>query len=454
MTTRTMTTRAPLIAILFCVANPVLFGNEREAPPRRITLREALDLASQNNHRVRIARLAVDEKQRARDVARSGYFPVVRTDSSVFRLSDTQLIELPTGSFGLVGNTPIPANPLIINQGGLTATTFGTGVSQPLTQLLKVSAANGIARADVDATRGKARAVENLIALKVHEVYYRILIGETRRTALQMKIRASEDLQSERVQQVKYGSALDADLIESRAQSLQARQELLTTDLQLSDLRMQFNDVLGLPLTTAVALDPNVVEDVQESCAPEECVRLAVESHPEIAAARAEVEKAESAVRLAKYDFVPDVDVFARYSHQNNVPFLASNFGTLGVRLSYELFSGGRKRATLRERDVVLAQARENLARISDEVELRVQTAYNKLERTRQMIAVSNELMLLRAESRRMTVEQVAHGSALRSQSLATVAQELEAKAGSLQSQLDYLQAAAELDDAIGRTPR
>ena len=440
--------------ILFCVANAALFGNEREAPPRRITLREALDLASQNNHRVRIARLAVDEKQRAKDVAKSSYFPVVRTDSSFFHISDTQLIEIPTGSLGLVGNTPIPANPLIINQGGLSAATFGTGISQPLTQLLKVSAANGIARADVDASRGRARAVENSIALKVHEVYYRILIGETRRTALQMKIRASQDLQRERMQQVKYGSALDADLIETRAQSLQARQELLTTDLQLSDLYMQFNDVIGLPLTTPVALDPNVVAVVQESCALEECIRLANESHPEIAEARAEVEKAAAAVRLAKFDFVPDVDVFARYSHQNNVPFLASNFGTVGVRLSYELFSGGRKRATVRERDTQLARANENLSRIADDVELRVQTAYNKLERTRQMIAVSEELLALRAESRRVTVEQVAHGSVLRSQSLATVAQEMEAKAGSLQSQLDYLQAAAELDDAVGRTPR
>jgi len=450
-----MTIRVPLIPILLCVGTAVVFGQERRAAaPRPITLREALDLASQNNHRVRIARLAVDEKQQAKDVARSGYFPVVRTDSSFIHVSDTQLIELPTGSLGLVGNNPIPANPLIINQGALTTTTFGTGVSQPLTQLLKVSAANGIARADVDASRGRARAVENLIALKVHQVYYRILIGETRRTALQMKIRASEDLQRERVQQVKYGSALDADLIESRAQSLEAKQELLTTDLQLSDLYMQFNDVIGLPLTTPVALDPNVVAAVPESCALEECIRLANESHPEIAEARAEVEKAAAAVRLAKYDFVPDVDVFARYSHQNNVPFLASNFGTVGVRLSYELFSGGRKRATVRERDTELARANENLSRIADEAELRVQTAYNKLERTRQMIAVSAELVALRAESRRTTAEQVAHGSALRSQSLATVAQELEARAGSLQSQLDYLQAAAELDDAIGRTPR
>jgi len=193
---------------------------------------------------------------------------------------------------------------------------------------------------------------------------------------------------------------------------------------------------------------------VAESCPVEECVKLAMESHPEIAEARATVERAASAVRLAKFEFIPDVDVFARYSHQNDVPFLAENFGTFGVRLSYELFSGGKKRATVRERSAQLAQAQENLARIQDDVELRVQAAYNKLDRTRQMIAVSEELLTLRAENRRMTLEEVAHGSALRSQSQATAAQELEAKAVLLQSRLEYVQAAAEMDEAIGRTPR
>jgi outer membrane protein TolC len=103
----------------------------------------------------------------------------------------------------------------------------------------------------------------------------------------------------------------------------------------------------------------------------------------QIAEARAQVEKAAAAVRLAKYEFVPDVDVFARYSFQNNVPFLADRFGTVGLRASVDLFEGGRKGAVLRERETQLAQAKENLARISDGVELRVQTAYNKMERTR-----------------------------------------------------------------------
>ena len=142
-----------------------------------------------------------------------------------------------------------------------------------------------------------------------------------------------------------------------------------------------------------------------ERCEREACVREALDSHPEIAEARAHVEKAAAAVRLAKYELIPDVEAFARYSFQNNVPFLAGRFGTVGIRASYDLFDGGRKRAVVRERETQLAQARENLARISDEVELRVQTAYNKMERTRQMVAVSEELLALRAESRRVIAE-------------------------------------------------
>ena len=59
---------------------------------------------------------------------------------------------------------------------------------------------------------------------------------------------------------------------------------------------------------------------------------------------------------------MPDVSAFARYSYQNNVPFLARNFGSFGVHLDYDLFDSGRKRAVLREREAQLSQAKENLA--------------------------------------------------------------------------------------------
>ncbi len=449
-----MMVRASLLMLLFSAGACAASAQQAEpAAARRITLVEAVDLALANNHAVRLARLSVDEKDRAKDVAKSAYLPQVRNETTLVHLTDTQLVEIPAGGLGVVGVTPVPSQTLILNQGGLSAVTNGTGVVQPLTQLFRVKANNDVARAEAEAARGKARGVEDETALRVHQIYYQMLIADVRRRAALAKIQASEDLQHERIQQVRYGSALEADLIESRAHALQARQELLTTELQRSDLQMRLNDVIGLPLTTPLELDPNV-STLSEPCEREACVRAALDSHPEIAEARAQVDRATSAVRLAKYEFVPDVDVFARYSFQNNVPFLADRFGTIGVRASVDLFDGGRKRAVLRERETQLAKAKENLARIADGVELRVQTSYNKMERTRQMVAVAQELLALRGESRRVAAELLAKGGALGSQAKESAAQELEAQAALLESQLDYVQAADEMDAAVGRRPR
>jgi outer membrane protein TolC len=442
-----------IVTTLLLVSAPAAGQTTSSPSPRLITLREAVELALQRNHVVRLAGLDVEEHEHLTDVTRSAYFPSVRNDTNVAHVSDTQLIEIPAGGLGIVGSSLIPPQSLILNQGGQTFSSTGFGVVQPLTQLLKIKAANDVARAALEGSRRKADRTANDIALAVHRLYYRILIAEAQRNAILAKIEASDTLQTERVQLVKFGSALDTDLIESRAQSLQAKQELLTNDLQLSDLHMQFNDALGLPLATAVTLDPSVT-DAPDGCEREACITVALESHPEIAEARATVTKAEAAVRLAQFEYVPDVEAYARYSFQNNVPFLAGNFATVGIHLTYELFDGGKKRASLAARRALLAQAKENLARLQDEVELRVSTAYNKLERTRQMVAVSQELVTLRGESRRVTSEQLTRGAALRSLASASVAQELEAKALLLQSRLDYVQASAELDQATGRTPR
>ena len=420
---------------------------------RHITLHEAVQLALQHNHIVHIAEYKVEENQHAKEVAKSAYLPTIRNESGFLHLTDTQLIEISPGSLGAVAGSPVPAGNSLINQGGVNLTTSGTQLTQPLTTLLKIRPINDMARAELKASQQQSKQTQNDVALKVHQLYYKLLIAQVHRAAMGARIKASEDLQSERVQQVKYGSTLDENLIESRAQLLEAKQELLTTDLQLSDLKLQLNDAIGLPLTTALDLDPNTAEE-QPACTRDACVAEALASHPEIMEARDEVEKAKASVHLEKMDiYVPDVDAFARYSYQNNVPFLARNFGSFGVHFSYDIFDSGRKRSLLRERDAQLSQAKENLARLTDEVELEVQTAYNKLERTQQMQKVSEELLILRTESSRVLHDQLARGEVLASQADLGTAQELDAETLLLQSQLDYTQANDEIIHAIGQTP-
>jgi len=438
---------------LFSLLTFALAQQPESNAPHSLNLHQAVELALKHNHVVRIASLHVEEEEHAKEVARSAYLPTIRNDSAFAHATDTQFIGIPAGGLGVVGNSAIPARLLTISQGEKNFIVSGTGLTQPLTELFKIKAGNDVARAELNASREKARGVENDVALKVRQLYYKILFVQSQQRAIEAKIRAVEDLKTERVQQVKYGSTLEVDLIESRAQSLQAKQELLTSELQLSDLRMQFNDVVGLPIKAEVALDPDVPAPA-DSCQREQCIKLALDSHPEITEARAEIEKASAGVRAAKREYIPDIEAFARYSHQENVPFLARNFGTFGVHFGYDFFDGGKKRATVREHDAQLAQAKENLARISDEVELRVQTVYNKLERTQQMVAVSQELLVTREEARRVSAQQLEQGTYLRSQAEIAAAQEFEAQTLLLQSQLEYTQAQDELNQAIGVTAR
>jgi outer membrane protein TolC len=447
--------KSQLLLITLVLSGPMAFAGEPgdTALARHITLHEAVQLALQHNHNVHIAQDNAEAKQHATEVSKSKYLPSIRNESTFMHVTDTQLIQLRAGSLGGVAGTPVPPVDAIINQGGKDLTTSGTQITQPLTTLLKIRSENDMARAEWRASQQKAKETVNDVALVVHQLYYKVLIAQVHRAATEARIKASQDLETERVQQVKYGAALQEDLIESRVDLLHAKQDLLTTELQLSDLKLQLNDVMGLPLATALDLDPDVA-DVQPACAREACVAQALASHPEIGEARSEVEQATAAVRLAKTDiYVPDMSAFARYSYQDQVPFLARNFGTFGVHFEYDLFDSGRKRAQLREQEAQVSQAKENLARLTDEVEVAVQTAYNKLERTQQMRSVSQEVLALRAESSRVLHQELVRGEALGSQDAMGVAQELDARMSLLQSQLDYTEANDEVIHAMGRTP-
>src|SRR5277367_7148218 len=260
-----------LIATIFSSRSAEAQGTGNTTPPRHITLHEAVQLALSHNHNIRIAGYTVEEKQHAKEAAKSSYFPSIRNDSNFMHVTDTELIQIKAGSLGVVGGTPIPSANAIINQGGENFITSGTQITQPLTTLLKIRRENDLAQAELIASRAKAQLTGNDVALVVHQVYYKILIAQAHRSATEARIKASEDVQRERVEQVKFGSVLEQELIESRAQLLQAKQEILTTDLQLSDLKLKLNDLTGLPLATALDLD-SAVPEFQEPCPREECV--------------------------------------------------------------------------------------------------------------------------------------------------------------------------------------
>jgi len=425
---------------------------QNAAETRHLTLTEAVHLAINQNRALKIARLKVVENEQKKAGERSSYFPQLTNQSNALHVTELQNIVIPAGALGSVAGTLVPGQSVGVQQGQKTFLSSGTQISQPLTQLIRIHAANRIAAADVAASRDDLKNAENQVALQVHTLYFGILVAELQKQAAEKETAFAGENLRESEDDVRHGSALNVAAIQGRAGLLESQQSVLTADLQLSDLTTELNDLLGLPFDTQLQLDPSVPSNFDER-PREEYVQTAWSGNPEILAAEEAVRKAEAGVTAAKSAYIPDITAYARHSYQDGVPFLVRNFGTFGVNLDWNVFDFGKRRAGVREREAQLAQAEENLSRLKEEVAVGIQRSYNKVERTKHMVQVASQVVKLRQESERLAQNQLTQGVVLVSEQRQATAETYKAQADYLQASLGYLLAWAELEREVGRTP-
>jgi outer membrane protein TolC len=129
-------------------------------------------------------------------------------------------------------------------------------LAQPITQLIKIHEANKIAAADVGISQASLRKASTDVVFRVQELYYRVLTTQLQREAAELQITSGSENLNENTEQVKNGSLLEVARVESRANLLEAKQALLTTDMEISDLTVQLNDALGCRSTPSLSLIP------------------------------------------------------------------------------------------------------------------------------------------------------------------------------------------------------
>ena len=432
-----------------CVLTMVSAASGQE---RKITLQEAIDLALRQNHAVKIAQYDVAAEQQQQRSAKSDYFPSLHNDSSALYVTHVQRIQVPPGAFGVIpGGSLIAPSTVYLTQGENSFQSSGTQLSQPLTQLIRIHDANKIAAADVGISKASLKKTSTDVIYSVHQLYYALLTTQLQRRAAELQIAATNESLAENGEQFKHGSLLQVALVESRANSLEAKQTLLTADMQISDLTVELNDVLGLPLNTKLVLDPDV-DTALDLSSREDALRTALKDNPEVQEATQKVQKARAAEGAAKSEYIPDVTALARYSYQNGVPFVDHNFGTFGVHFSYDLFDGGKRRALVRERRSEVSEAEEALERAKDEVSVRITTIYDKLETTRAMVDVAKEYLAARQANVRLAEDQFKQGTAMASQRDTSRAQMITAQAKLLEASLEYRLARDELTRVLGDT--
>jgi outer membrane protein TolC len=427
-------------------------GGQNNAP-MPLSLTQAIDLALKQNRELKLAQLAVVDSEHKKEIARSAYYPQISNQSKFTHITELAGVEIPAGAFGNHPDTGlIPGQTLFLDQGLTTNYTSGTGLEQPVTQMFKIRESNRAAAADIKSARAQANQTQNQIALKVRQLYYGILIAQLKQQAAQEEVAASEVKLQESLSDVERGQALEEVALESRASALDAKQTALVQRLQIHDLTISLDDLLGLPLDTNL-----VVEADNSTPAPvpsrEECIRIAQDRSPEIQAAKQNVEKAKAGLAAAKDEYIPDVTALARYSYQSGIPFLVHNFGTFGVSFTYDLFDGGKRVAEIKDSRTLLSEAELNLARIEDEVTVQVEKAYDKVEQMEDLVGVADEVMKTRAEASRVTDRRFEQTSALASARSEAHAKEVSSQASYLEATLGLSLAQGDLRRTMGELP-
>jgi outer membrane protein TolC len=421
----------------------------------RLTLDQAIDLALKQNHSVRLRSLSVEQMESKKDEARSNYLPQIKANGSVLHLTELAGIEIPAGAFGSYPSTgSIPSKSLFIDQGSATGYTGGVGLEQPLTQLFRIHQANVAANQDVLVAETQFDQTKDAIALQVRQLYYNILINEQKLKASEDQLAAAKVKDEESRSDVERGDALEVSSLQSKAGILEAQQQSLTLQFEGDDLRRQFADILGLPVNTPIDLDPGAAAAALDIPSRADAVRIALDQNQDLRAARQALVKAQAGLAAAKDAYIPDVTALSRYSYQSGIPLLVHNFGTFGFSLNYDLFDGGRREANVRDAQSEVRSAEVAVDKLRSEIEVQVQSIYDRIDELRQMVTVAEQVVKVRTEAARLVDRQLEQNAALSSDQSRAHADMANATASLLETNCGLSLAEADLKRALGQMPR
>ena len=237
---------------------------------------------------------------------------------------------------------------------------------------------------------------EALMAIRLTQAYTDVMLAHDRISTIRVRVTvAGERLSYARASfnagrgpKHEVDSAL-AELSVLKAEALKGDQALISARRRLGVLIGATQPIVGSSLTNFKEPDKLNLPSLDDA------VAQALESNPEILAAREKVRVSSAALKYAEAANLPTLDLVAQLSHSNGEnSFFASTSQrsrTIGLQFNMPLYAGGRNASFSRQAAAELELANETLNRLIDDVTLAVQTEHENLV---QSLALSDALKL------------------------------------------------------------
>jgi outer membrane protein TolC len=251
------------------------------------------------------------------------------------------------------------------------------------------------------------------------------------------------------------GVAAQNDVLKADVALSQAVQRERDTVKQLVILRSNLNQLLDIDLQAKVDLS-GIEERTYQIPDLYELYSTAEEKRPEYLAIKASIRQAEYSKTAARSRYYPHVSAFAQYYREgedfaaNKNPYTNSENASVGVRVDWNLFDGGKTRASELEWEYRLRGIEKRRDDLLQKIRLQVENALEQLQVAKANIQTAGTAVKQAEEIDRITTLQY-------KEQVAIFLEVLNAQVFLAQSRVDFYQAVygyeiakAELERAIG----
>jgi outer membrane protein TolC len=357
-----------------------------EAP--LLTLNDAVQAAIANNRDLKIASLEVEKSKWQVAAAKTRRLPGFKTFIFGSGSLTDAAFTFKEGSLGKIQGNPNPSRDTRIQlSSGVTGYVLAD-VSQPITQLYKIHLSIREQELSSDLNSEDYRGKRQSVLANVKQAYYAVLQTESSLDAAQASVKQYEETKRVAAQYLAQEAILKSDVMDTDAKLAQARYQIVDLNNNLQSQKEQLNDLLGRDIETDFR-----TEQVPPVAAEEGDLRMAQQTalsqRPEMHEAAIKVQKADYDRKIAKADYIPDINAAFHYFTPLNTQILPTNVAAAGVEMSWEPFEWGRRKDDVKQKTIAVDQSQFQLQQVRSHILLDVNNRYRKLAQSRQALSVA-----------------------------------------------------------------
>jgi outer membrane protein len=414
--------------------HPLLAQSSPPPPPGEksedLTLPGAVELALQNNPRVRAVlsnREMMDAQVRE---ARSGWWPLLQFSETFTRSNNPVFVFgslLEQGRFG-PQNFAVDSlnNPDSLNN-------FRTAINLKWSVFDQMQSSAQVAQARIGQEQAdhQKEMVKQQVRLEVVRAYFGVLLAQQRKDVTEEAVKMGEADLKRIADLFQSGLVVQSDLLSAEVQLAEFRQQQVQASGDLVTAHAFLNTILGTPVQTLQRIAGQLRDKQFFMAESDELIDQALQSRPDYARAGSAVKSSEEGVRGAKGNYLPRVDVFSSYGISGRDLTNGSSDYAVGAGLTLNLFDFGRG-ARLDKARAAQSTAAAEQVHLANQIRLEVIQVYQDYMSARERLKVAGQTVTQAQEALRIVKDRYQEG-------LTTITEVLRAETAYLRTRLNLI---------------